>query len=187
MAVKCVSPSLLMSASNSGRGRCSTGSISSAGSLAGCKASTDLLREAATLASMRHPNIVAVYGVVLPPTEAFLQEPAGGSSGPDRPGWGPDKKGACISGPAMVCEYMSAGSLQSAIRSGADWLKNRMVKAKIMLDTGRVSLQRCVETVKAEQSSTLGIIGFIEKNFACPQRLLPCAYSQGNQHELFSN
>ena len=55
VAVKCLSPSLIMGSGS----RC-----------APCaEAVAELLREAGTLAALRHPNIVAVFGVVLPPSE----------------------------------------------------------------------------------------------------------------------
>lgn len=41
------------------------------------EAVADLMREADILASLRHPNIVSVYGVVLPEAEGYLAAGAG--------------------------------------------------------------------------------------------------------------
>lgn len=138
VAVKCLAPSLL-APSNASSGSSST---------PGHKAAADLMREAAMLAKMHHPNIVSVYGVVLPPRDMVSlsvstgmdwEEAYGSSSGAFA--GASARHGGHVSGPALVCEYMAAGSLQSAIHSGADWLKSGMAKTKVMLDTARVSVQ----------------------------------------------
>lgn len=143
VAVKCLAPSLL--ACNSSTGGASTNNSMS--STASSKAATELMQEAAILARMRHPNIVSVFGVVLPPRDMVgalsfeVDLPQEGScDGNDlqKQGWMPDRVGH-VSGPAVVCEYLSAGSLQNAIRSGAEWLKGKMAKVKVMLDTAKVS------------------------------------------------
>lgn len=56
VAIKCLNPSLFFSGSD--------GSASKA-------AMADLMREADLLASLRHPNVVWVYGVVLPKMVLF--------------------------------------------------------------------------------------------------------------------
>jgi hypothetical protein len=100
---------------------------------------------------MHHPHVMSAIGVVLPPSDlvsltgvvipdadyyAGDADSASGSGGVIRPG-------DYVQGPAVVCEYLSAGSLQSCISSGAEWLKSDMAKVKVMLDTARVSRVVC--------------------------------------------
>lgn len=96
------------------------------------------------LARLHHPNIVSVFGVVLPPRDmvSLSLQFDGGSEGDEGCSWqlgASNTPGDHVCGPAIVCEYMAAGSLQSAIRANADWLKGGMAKTKVMLDTARVS------------------------------------------------
>ena len=39
--------------------------------------------------------------------------------------------------PALVCEYLAAGSLRAAISHDAPWLKQPLAKVKVLLDTAR--------------------------------------------------
>lgn len=41
--------------------------------------------------------------------------------------------------PALVCEYLAAGSLRAAISRKADFLKSDSIRIKLALDTARVS------------------------------------------------
>jgi hypothetical protein len=41
--------------------------------------------------------------------------------------------------PAIVTEFLSLGSLHSAINCRAEWLRGSMARAKLLLDTARVS------------------------------------------------
>eukprot|EP00879_Flechtneria_rotunda_P030968 GHRR01033749.1.p2 GENE.GHRR01033749.1~~GHRR01033749.1.p2 ORF type:complete len:166 (-),score=58.74 GHRR01033749.1:11-508(-) len=136
VAVKALSPSLL--AGN--RSNKSGGSMSS-------DAAAELLREASVLAGLHHPNIVAVFGVVLPPKNMVsmtLQvdkddDDLASSESPN--GVGSMRTGKEVSGPAVVTEYLSAGSLHSAIQANADWLKGSMAKVKLLMDAARVSCE----------------------------------------------
>jgi serine/threonine protein kinase len=132
VAIKCLSPSLLASNSSS----------SSSKSAAG--AAAELLQEAATMAAMRHPHVMSAIGVVLPPSgiislTGVVIDDAGDAAGAESAGPGGIRPGDYVQGPAVVCEYLSAGSLQGCINSGAEWLKSGMAKVKVMLDTARVS------------------------------------------------
>jgi hypothetical protein len=49
------------------------------------------------------------------------------------------------SAPAIVTEYMPAGSLRSAISKQADWLNSSMAKVKMLVDTARVSAVSCCD------------------------------------------
>jgi hypothetical protein len=78
-------------------------------------------------------GLVSLTGVVTPDADYYAGA-ADSAAGP-----GGIRPGDSVQGPAVVCEYLSAGSLQSCISSGADWLKSGMAKVKVMLDTARVS------------------------------------------------
>ncbi|KAF6257503.1 kinase-like domain-containing protein [Scenedesmus sp. NREL 46B-D3] len=128
VAVKCLSPSLLASSCGS------SGSRSSSSSYAAGPAA-ELLKEAATMAAMHHPHVMSAIGVVLPPSGAMGDADDTGDA--DSAGPGGIRPGGCVQGPAVVCEYLSAGSLQSCINTGAEWLRSDMAKVKVMLDTAR--------------------------------------------------
>ncbi len=127
VAVKCLSPSLLVA----------DGSTSGAQSTA---AVADLMRETGILAGLRHPNVVAVFGAVLPEcategevdsgphlSSALFTRGAGAGGPPIRP-------------PALVCEYLAHGSLRAAINARADFLAAPQAKLKLLLDTARVGV-----------------------------------------------
>ncbi|WIA09456.1 hypothetical protein OEZ85_008857 [Tetradesmus obliquus] len=133
VAVKCLSPSLLASSSSS-----------SSSSRRAAAPAAELLQEAATMASMRHPHVMSAIGVVLPPSDivSLTGVVIGGrddAAAADSAAAGPGgiRPGDAVQGPAVVCEYLSAGSLQSCISSGAEWLKSGMAKVKVLLDTAR--------------------------------------------------
>ncbi len=57
---------------------------------------------------------------------------------PGPAGAGPRGEGRHPSPPAIVTEYMAAGSLRAALNRKADWLNSSMAKVKVMLDAARV-------------------------------------------------
>lgn len=56
-----------------------------------------------------------------------------GAAGP-----GQGSEGRHPPAPAIVTEYMAAGSLRVALSRKADWLSSGMAKVKVMLDAARV-------------------------------------------------
>jgi len=98
------------------------------------------MKEAHTLGHLRHPNVVAVWGVVLPPN-LLLAEGGGkdASAGiPDQDQMQGHARGSLqVRPPALVCEYLAAGSLRAAISHDAPWLKQPLAKVKVLLDTAR--------------------------------------------------
>jgi hypothetical protein len=89
---------------------------------------------------------MSAIGVVLPPSgvislSGVVTDDGDYCMGAESAGPGGIRPGDYVQGPAVVCEYLSAGSLQSCINSGAEWLKSGMAKVKVMLDTARVSMQ----------------------------------------------
>jgi serine/threonine protein kinase len=209
VAVKSLSPSL----------------ISNDSSGAPCAdACADLLKEAAVLASLHHPNIVSVFGVVLPPWQLLnsrsrtsssdlassLQQQQHGSTaeqlaaaadeltdellaaaaGTSRPSSAPSAAGSgtvSFSGcraamasalsqghppaPAIVTEFLSLGSLHSAISGRAEWLRGSMARAKLLLDTARVSTSVIRRSVAHCADILRKLVQLIQAVLACVHRL----------------
>ncbi|WIA07913.1 hypothetical protein OEZ85_007392 [Tetradesmus obliquus] len=129
VAVKCLSSNLLAGSSEGGS------------SAAGSAAAADLMQEASMLAALHHPNIVAVYGFVPPPQDMLGRcslelpsRPVQRSVSASAAAFG---SGCEVCGPAIVSEYMAAGSLHSALANQAEWLKSSMARVKVLLDTAR--------------------------------------------------
>jgi serine/threonine protein kinase len=130
VAVKCLSSNLLAGSSEGGS------------SAAGSAAAADLMQEASMLAALHHPNIVAVYGFVPPPQDMLGRcsfelpaRPPQRTVSASAAGQGGSRE---VCGPAIVSEYMAAGSLHNALNNQAEWLKSSMAKVKVLLDTARV-------------------------------------------------
>lgn len=155
VAVKCLSPSLI----------CGHGA-----ELGADAAVAELMLEASTLSNLHHPNIVSVYGVVLPPSSLLTSsnlvaassmgiQASGGEPGTS-PGssaasqlsdsglLGMDARSALSQGhppaPAVVTEYLAGGSLRAAIRGKAPWLRGQMATIKVLLDAAQVRQSHAV-------------------------------------------
>lgn len=111
----------------------------------------ELIREADLLGCLRHPNVVWVYGVVLPnpkedsasssdddsddssemariPSSAAQQQGKGNVPGIVRP-------------PAIVTEFMSQGSLKGALQRKADIVQGPLMRVLIAMDAAKVCMR----------------------------------------------
>lgn len=104
----------------------------------------ELLREAELLGSLRHPNVVWVYGIVLP---RISQRPPGDESSDDSfedsgtaPASQPSKPGVpgAVRPPAIVTEFMSQGSLKGALQRKADIVQGALMRVLIAMDAAKV-------------------------------------------------
>ena len=117
----------------------------------------ELIREAELLGSLRHPNVVWVYGIVLPPVEepqdsedldALIDSaepieiasamshqgpPGGGGGGGGRGGPGQ------LRPPAIITEFMSQGSLKGALSRRLEVLQPPLMRLMVALDAAKVS------------------------------------------------
>uniref|UniRef100_A0A383V2H6 Protein kinase domain-containing protein n=1 Tax=Tetradesmus obliquus TaxID=3088 RepID=A0A383V2H6_TETOB len=134
VAVKCLNPNLLVP--DGGMGSISKDNVG------------ELLKEASILGNVRHPNVVWVYGLVLPPLDAALEAVRSHLG----PGQGLDAVKVATSmanrhraevavsqirPPALVTEYLASGSLRAAITRRADFLSRDSVRIKLALDAAR--------------------------------------------------
>uniref|UniRef100_A0A061R4G4 Kinase superfamily protein with octicosapeptide phox bem1p isoform 1 n=2 Tax=Tetraselmis sp. GSL018 TaxID=582737 RepID=A0A061R4G4_9CHLO len=78
---------------------------------------SELIEEARMLFSLRHPNIVWVYGIVI-----------------DQPG---DEADTRFRSPAIIAEFMASGSLRAALSRHDQALKHGWVRVIIALDAAR--------------------------------------------------
>lgn len=124
--------------------------ISQGGEAGGQAAIAELIKEATLLSSMRHPNVVWVYGIVLrsikPENDsddedsfmdrdsgdaielaaALARAPPSGGAGVVRP-------------PAIVVEYMGQGSLKGALARKADIVQGALIRVLIAMDAAKVN------------------------------------------------
>ncbi|KAL0025127.1 hypothetical protein WJX77_001678 [Trebouxia sp. C0004] len=130
-AIKCLNPSLFFQGGDAG----------------GQAAISELIKEATLLSSMRHPNVVWVYGIVLKPMSkdededddelsdrdpgdavelaaALARQPQTGGAGVVRP-------------PAIVVEYMGQGSLKGALARKADIVQGALIRLLIAMDAAK--------------------------------------------------
>ncbi|KAI8470843.1 MAG: kinase-like domain-containing protein [Monoraphidium minutum] len=165
VAVKCLNPTLLTVDGD-------MGSVSR-------DTVAELLREANTLANLRHPNIVWVFGLVLPDATAAESAAAGGGGGED--GGGADAavlatmmanrfepRPGAVRPPALVTEYLGAGSLRAAIARRADFLKSDSVRIKLALDTARgMDYLHSKRIVHFDLKTANLLVGFRERSPCC--------------------
>lgn len=109
----------------------------------------DLMKEADVLGSLRHPNVVWVYGIVLPKLQPEQAAGDGSSSDSDGeltgvPGKQP-KPGVpgSVRPPAIVTEFMSQGSLKSALQRKADIVQGALMRVLIAMDAAKVPFHPC--------------------------------------------
>ncbi|GIL89538.1 hypothetical protein Vretifemale_17370, partial [Volvox reticuliferus] len=165
VAVKCLNPSLMMPDTASG------------GSTMSSDVVTELLKEAAMLGGLRHPNIVWVYGIVLPSgvrevkakrerldaagdIDVVRMTAALAAGIPVMPG--------VIRPPALVTEYLGAGSLRAALTRGSDFLRSDMVRVKLALDAARgMEYLHLKRIVHFDLKTANLLVGFREKTPTC--------------------
>ncbi|GIL42272.1 hypothetical protein Vafri_296, partial [Volvox africanus] len=165
VAAKCLNPSLLMPDTAGG------------GSTMGSDVVTELLREAAMLGGLRHPNIVWVYGIVLPSgvrevkakrerldavgdIDVVRMTAALAAGMPVVPG--------VVRPPALVTEYLGAGSLRAALTRGSDFLRSDMVRVKLALDAARgMEYLHLKRIVHFDLKTANLLVGFREKSPTC--------------------
>lgn len=122
--------------------------VAQGGEAGGNAAIEELIKEATLLSSMRHPNVVWVYGIVLGDVKpdcinddddfldrddgdavelaaANARAPPTGGAGVVRP-------------PAIVVEYMGQGSLKGALARKADIVQGALIRVLIAMDAAKV-------------------------------------------------
>ena len=99
------------------------------------------MREAALLGSLRHPNVVWVYGIVLPgQSQADEDEDNSGSENSDVEPM-PPRRGNVpqhVRPPAIITEYMSQGSVKMALQRKTDIVKGALMRVLIAMDAAKV-------------------------------------------------
>lgn len=107
----------------------------------------ELIREADLLGCLRHPNVVWVYGVVLPKAKSSSSEShssdESGSDGEDVPVSAAQQQGkgnvpGTVRPPAIITEFMSQGSLKGALQRKADIVQGALMRVLIAMDAAKV-------------------------------------------------
>lgn len=165
VAVKCLNPSLLIQ-----------DHYGSGGLVVSQEVVAELLKEANTLAGLRHPNVVWVYGIVLPPVERVeaLKDRLGPGQGIDAVNVAANAANAMpmvpgmIRPPALVTEYLAGGSIRNALARKAEFMKNASVKLKLALDTARgMEYLHKKKIVHFDLKTGNLLVGFREKTPCC--------------------
>lgn len=162
VAVKCLNPSLL---SPDG----AFGSVSE-------DVVAELIKEASMLGSLRHPNVVWVYGIVLPPMKdvRHIREHLEPGQAIDAVVMAADAAnfGSLIPGmirpPALVAEFLAGGSLRQAIARKSSVVGEDAVKVKMALDTARgMEYLHSKRIVHFDLKSANLLVGFRDKTPIC--------------------
>ena len=112
----------------------------------------ELIQEADLLGSLRHPNVVWVYGIVLPDmkegnsdSDAGSEHSSDGSVMPSRPSQqqGKGSVPGTVRPPAIVTEFMSQGSLKGALQRKADIVRGALMRVLIAMDAAKVDSVLC--------------------------------------------
>ena len=92
--------------------------------------------------SLRHPNVVWVYGMVLPDVEVHEGTGSGDDSpdDSDRPSSSMQGAPGTVRPPAIVTEFMSGGSLRSALSRRADFVQGMLPRVMISFDAAKVRM-----------------------------------------------
>ncbi|KAK9790346.1 hypothetical protein WJX73_008358 [Symbiochloris irregularis] len=161
-AIKCLNPSLFAGTDS--------GHVSHAAIL-------ELIREAEILGSLRHPNVVWVYGVVLPhltednevdpdmlcedsvdiatSTAMAVQTPRGQRPGAVRP-------------PAIVTEFLSQGSLRGVLSRKSDLLQGPLVRVLIAMDAAKgMEYLHSKKIVHFDLKSANLLLGYRDRRAIC--------------------
>ena len=105
----------------------------------GRAAKDELMREAALLGSLRHPNVVWVYGIVLATVPESDDDESGSEDSENEPMMAP--RGNVphhVRPPAIITEYMSQGSVKMALQRKTDIVKGALMRVLIAMDAAKV-------------------------------------------------
>lgn len=103
----------------------------------------ELIREADLLGCLRHPNVVWVYGVVLPKPSEEQSSDSDSEHSEDVPASAAQQHGkgnvpGTVRPPAIITEFMSQGSLKGALQRKADIVQGALMRLLIAMDAAKV-------------------------------------------------